>query len=142
MPLLDQDLDALDYGVHELPAQVRETVDRFQSMVERRSAQDHESLTGVLYVLEGSTMGGTILRRKITEGLGLSAGMGLDYYSVYGNQVLKHFKDFKARMTDTYDGSGHEDSIVEAAKETFDLVGDVLRSIPLDHASTVGEARG
>ena len=139
VPLLDQDLEALGYGPHELPEEVQATVNRFKEMIDRRAAEDHESLTGVLYVLEGSTMGGTILRKKIAEGLGLAAGAGLDYYSVYGNEVMKHFMDFKARMTEAYDGTEHEDAIVEAAKETFDLVGEVLRSIPLEETAHAGD---
>ncbi|MCH2161136.1 MAG: biliverdin-producing heme oxygenase [Phycisphaerales bacterium] len=139
VPLLDRDLEALNHGVDEMPEEVQETVGRFRAMVERRAAEDHESLAGVLYVLEGSTMGGTILRKKIAEGLGLSAGAGLDYYSVYGNDVMKHFMDFKGRMIEAYDGSEHEDAIVEAAKETFDLVGEVLRSIPLEPVAAAGD---
>ena len=69
---------------------------------------------------------------KLAESLGLSEGNGLDYYSVYGNDVRKHFMDFKDRMGRAYDGSGFEDVIVEAGCETFELIGDVFRSIPLE----------
>ena len=132
VPLLDADLDALGHSTGEMPAEVREAVDRFVSMVERRASEKHESLPGVLYVLEGSTMGGTILRKMIADSLDLTEGKGLDYYSVYGNDVRKHFMDFKERMTRAYEGTEHGDDLVDAAKETFDLVGDVMRSIPLN----------
>jgi hypothetical protein len=40
--------------------------------------------------------------------------------------------DFRERMGTAFDGSGFEDSIVEAGCETFELIGDVFRSIPLE----------
>ena len=132
VPLLENDLTALGCDETIMPAQTREAVDRFCSMVERRRLDAPESLPGVLYVLEGSTMGGSIMKMKLAESLGLSAGNGLDYYSVYGNDVRKHFMDFRERMGTAFDGSGFEDSIVEAGCETFELIGDVFRSIPLE----------
>ena len=132
VPLLDNDLRALGCDSEVMPAMTCEAVDRFCGMVERRAAEEPESLPGVLYVLEGSTMGGSIMKMKLAESLGLSEGNGLDYYSVYGNEVRKHFMDFKERMGRAYDGSCYEDMIVEAGRETFDLIGNVFRSIPLE----------
>ena len=106
-------------------------------MIKRRNAEDQDSLAGVLYVLEGSTMGGSILRKMITDALGFTGDNGLHYYSVYGNEVRKHFMDFKSRMSEAYDGSGIEDALVEAAKETFDLVGAIFRSIPLEKSTAM-----
>lgn len=136
VPLLDNDLAALSCDESVMPAETREAVDRFCAMVERRRIEEPESLPGVLYVLEGSTMGGSIMKMKLAESLGLSEGNGLDYYSVYGNDVRKHFMDFKDRMGRAYDGSGFEDVIVEAGCETFELIGDVFRSIPLEREQT------
>ena len=141
VPLLEQDL--ADLGIDEtdvLPPETVEAVGAFAAMVQRLNDQEPESLCGVLYVLEGSTMGGSILRKMIAEALGFTSGHGLNYYSVYGNEVRKHFMDFKSRMSEAYDGSGQEDRLVAAAQETFDLVGDVFRSIPLESGSMQGQA--
>ena len=136
-PLLEEDLRFLAFDAAQMPVETAEAVNRFVAMVQRRNVEAHESLPGVLYVLEGSTMGGSILRKMIAEALGFSSDHGLNYYSVYGNDVRKHFMDFKSRMSAAYDGSGHEDALVEAAKETFDLIGEVFRSIPLEHTDSM-----
>ncbi|MEC7351659.1 MAG: biliverdin-producing heme oxygenase, partial [Planctomycetota bacterium] len=108
---------------------VSRAVGDFKGMVDEYAGDDPASLLGVLYVLEGSTMGGSMMKPRIAKQLGLTSGSGLNYYGCYGHQVRARFDDFKSRMGTAVDGSGAEPRVLEAARNTFDRVGAVLRAI-------------
>ena len=128
-PVLDLDIDAIAPGGTPLNAETTKAVSAFIAFVDHLSVEDPPSLLGALYVLEGSTMGGSVMKPRIAEQLDLAEDHGLRYYGVYGNQVGVRFKEFRERMGSSVDGTGSEDAIVEAAKQTFDRVGDILRAI-------------
>ena len=131
-PILDQDLDQLSPGGVPLHPSVAAAVQAFNDMVDSYAEEVPECLLGVLYVLEGSTMGGSVMKPRIAKQLGIQDGMGLGYYGCYGNKVTIRFKDFRTRMGGSVDGSGTEESVIEAARSTFNRVGDVLRAITDD----------
>ncbi|MEE2682262.1 MAG: biliverdin-producing heme oxygenase [Planctomycetota bacterium] len=131
-PVLDRDLDQLSPGGSPLRPSVAMAVQAFNDMVDSYAEEAPECLLGVLYVLEGSTMGGSVMKPRIAKQLGLEDDRGLGYYGCYGHQVAVRFKEFRARMGGCVDGSGTEESIIEAARRTFDRVGDVLRAITDD----------
>lgn len=128
-PLLDRDLDQLRPGGFPFSPSVATAVQAFNHMVDFYAEEAPECLLGVLYVLEGSTMGGTVMKPRIAKQLSLENDRGLHYYGCYGKEVGVRFKEFRARMGGSVDGSGTEESIIEAARSTFDRVGDVLRAI-------------
>jgi heme oxygenase len=101
----------------------------FISMIDDLAERDPTSLLGILYVLEGSTMGGSVMKPRIADQLELENDRGLSYYGVYGNQVGVHFKAFRSTMAEAANGSGAEDRIVDAAKDTFDGVSAILFAI-------------
>ncbi|GJG88823.1 heme oxygenase [Gemmatimonadetes bacterium T265] len=49
---------------------------------------------GTLYVLEGSTLGGQLLRRRLAPALGLTPEAGLAFFSVYGADVGPMWRAF------------------------------------------------
>jgi len=141
-PLLRRDLDAL--GPVELtPATARAT----QSFVDDISdtAEDQPTaLLGFLYVLEGSTLGATILRKHLMAMYDIDETCGLAYYWPYGNQVMPHWKQFKAQMNAAPIGTDQHDAIIEAARRAFRHIGAILRTLTaeLDLESTAREQDG
>ena len=121
-PVLDADIDALTDGeLHWTDATAR-AVASFIRLVDDLADRDPIALLGVLYVLEGSTMGGSVMKPRIADQLQLENDRGLRYYGVYGNEVGVRFKAFRSTMAKSANGTGAEDRIVEAAKSTFDCV--------------------
>ncbi|MCF5054458.1 biliverdin-producing heme oxygenase [Pseudomonas syringae] len=74
---------------------------------------------GTLYVLEGATLGGQVLRREMAQRLGINADNGGAFLNVYGAETGRRWKDFL-----DYLGSMPLDTLarqqaVEAARSTF-----------------------
>lgn len=74
---------------------------------------------GCLYVLEGSTLGGVLLSKHITQQLGLTAENGCAFFCSYGSQIGSMWRTF-TRTLEAYACTSHEeDLIIDAACETF-----------------------
>ncbi|TNE49170.1 MAG: biliverdin-producing heme oxygenase [Deltaproteobacteria bacterium] len=86
------------------------------------------ALLGALYVLEGSTLGGQILRKHLQHMYGLQDD-GLRYYTGYGKQTGSRWKAFKSRMDQALASSETIDVAVEAARHTFTRIGDGMAAI-------------
>lgn len=74
---------------------------------------------GALYVLEGATLGGQVLRREMAQRLGLDADNGGAFLNVYGTETGRRWKDFLdylGRMP--LDAPARQDA-VDAARSTF-----------------------
>jgi len=71
-----------------------------------------------LYVLEGSTLGGQIISRRLQEKLQLSAGSGASFLNAYGGSVGARWIEFK-RFVSASVRPQDADDVVEAARETF-----------------------
>ena len=82
-PALRQDLHALGVCIDALPL-----CDNLPPL------NNPASVLGVLYVLEGATLGGNVLRKHVSEQLGLDAGNGCAFLYVYGEATGKHWKAF------------------------------------------------
>jgi len=53
---------------------------------------------GILYVIEGSSLGGRVILKNISTALGHNADSGAAYFSGYGNQTGTHWKSFLAAL--------------------------------------------
>jgi heme oxygenase (biliverdin-IX-beta and delta-forming) len=73
---------------------------------------------GCLYVLEGSTLGGQIISRRLKERLQLSEGSGASFFNAYGGLVGARWMEFK-RFVSASVTPEHAGLVVEAARETF-----------------------
>lgn len=82
-PALQQDLRALNVHIEALPL-----CDNFPPL------NNPASVLGVLYVLEGATLGGNVLRKHVSEQLGLDADNGCAFLYVYGESTGKQWKAF------------------------------------------------
>lgn len=70
---------------------------------------------GVLYVLEGATLGGAIIARQVREVLGIEPASGGSFHACYGNQSGILWRGFCAAM-ESYCGED-EGRIAEALRE-------------------------
>jgi heme oxygenase len=78
-----------------------------------------EQAVGVLYVLEGATLGAQIIQRHLQTALGLTPSQGLSFFCSYGDAVgpmWQAYMQFAALAADTPE---KQDAIVTAAVETF-----------------------
>ncbi|AHF66599.1 MULTISPECIES: biliverdin-producing heme oxygenase [Pseudomonas] len=74
---------------------------------------------GVLYVLEGATLGGQILRREIHKRLGLDEHSGSAFLNVYGSATGMRWKAFLAYMDSVPADAATTEATVLAAQSTF-----------------------
>ena len=123
---------ALDLQWHpdaDVPDEAQQATAAMISWIESFASSDPVRLLGVLYVLEGSTLGGMILRKSIAGMYGIEGDEGLAYYSAHGKEVMPNWMLFKARMNSNITCSEEQDRIIDTACETFEHVGHVLRGL-------------
>ena len=130
-PLLVRDLHALGRSPAALP--------RCAALPEVCSA---EHVLGCLYVLEGATLGGAVIRRHLARNLGVTPEAGGAFYASYGANVGPMWKAFCAgveayevgrwrpamrRQDRAPTDARAADAVVGAARATFVALDDWLR---------------
>jgi len=73
---------------------------------------------GAMYVVEGSTLGGTLIARRVERHLGLTAGRGCSYFRSYGAEVGPTWKLFRERLLEL-SSPGHDEVVIASANLTF-----------------------
>ena len=99
-------VDLRSLGMEELP-QLSGDLPRISS---------HESALGALYVLEGSTLGGKIISKRLKEGLG--DDIPTNFYSSYGPETGRMWKEFVSCLEMPANNNDPLQT-AEAAKQTF-----------------------
>jgi heme oxygenase len=80
--------------------------------------RDTASLLGAMYVIEGSTLGGQLIARRVELVLGLTAGHGNAYFCGHKERTGQLWKEFcDALRTKVPDGE--TDTVIAAAKAMF-----------------------
>lgn len=74
---------------------------------------------GVLYVLEGATLGGQILRREIAARLNLDADNGAAFLDIYGAATGRRWRDFIEYLGSRPLDAAERAAVVVAAQTTF-----------------------
>ena len=77
------------------------------------------SVLGVLYVLEGATLGGNVLRKQMSERLGLDAHNGCAFLYVYGADTGRQWKAFMDFLGSVPLDAQARGEAVQAACSTF-----------------------
>ena len=106
------------------------TVDWLTSL----GSTDPRALLGCLYVLEGSKMGGTILRKRLQSAYGCEPEH-LSYFWSSGVSPMPDFVAFKERMESVLSDRGDQDRVIAAASDLFDHLTDVLLGLVQDDES-------
>lgn len=79
-------------------------------------------LLGALYVLEGATLGGSIIVKRLKANPNFD-GLNLNYYQVYGGQLIPMWKQFCAVLNQQPESS--YDDAVNGAKKMFEYIAAV-----------------
>lgn len=74
---------------------------------------------GALYVLEGATLGGQVLRREMEQRLGINADNGGAFLNVYGVETGRRWKDFLDYLGGMPLDTPTRQHAVDAARSTF-----------------------
>jgi heme oxygenase len=109
IPLLEQDLEFLGYD--------REAVQALPRCSDPPAVASLPETLGSLYVLEGSTLGGQVIARRLERSLGLTEGRGYAFFRSYGREVGAMWRAFGARLGALPSSAG--DASVRSAQLTF-----------------------
>ena len=74
---------------------------------------------GCLYVLEGATLGGRVIERRLVRTLGVDAARGGAFFASYGERVGPMWAAYRAAAARYAEEGGDENAVVAAAVETF-----------------------
>ena len=85
-----------------------------------RARRDPASLAGALYVLEGSALGGLVLRPHVARAFGLAGAAGLAYLTGDGRRTRARWAAFTAALDAAAPDPALQGRVVAAALETFD----------------------
>ncbi len=115
-------LDAPSSSSFHTMAELTSQADRFAWI------SDPPTAAGVLYVLEGSTMGGQQLCRIVQAAFPPDASVPLRYLNGYGDQTVRRWRETKAWL-DRFLLTSHDQTIaLEAAKRMFVVFEEQLGS--------------
>jgi len=117
--------DAAHHGQATVSGAASQATTAAVTWIESLAATDPRSLLGCLYVLEGSKMGGAILRRHLQDAYGCEPDH-LTYFWASGPSPMPDFKAFKDRMESALPEAADHDRVVAAASTMFDHLTDVL----------------
>lgn len=113
-------------------ADVRESVDATLNAVERirlRSLEHPLTLLGCLYVVEGATLGATVLRPLYARAFLLTGTEGLAFLQGYGLEVRARWARYQQRMNALSLSPDERAQITQAAVELFALLESVFRTL-------------
>lgn len=110
IPALRKDLQAL--GLNQAQIDALALCDELPGL----DAQAH--LLGIMYVMEGATLGGQVLRRIIAQRLSIDADTGGEFLDVYGRDTGRLWKAFLKQLAD-FDHPEHNAQVIDAACMTF-----------------------
>ncbi|QHF46871.1 biliverdin-producing heme oxygenase [Pseudomonas sp. S35] len=110
-PTLLSDLHALSLNKHAIDALPRCT--------HLPPLDTPAACLGALYVLEGATLGGQVLRREMARRLDLDADNGGAFLNVYGAETGRRWKDFLDYLGHLPLDAPAKQRAVDAARSTF-----------------------
>ena len=92
---------------------------------------DSSAAFGAVYVVEGATLGGQVIARRVIPALALSPERGCRFFSGYGAETGERWRETReaiaAHLAST-DGPDAANDTVAGAKMTFTLIADALRA--------------
>ncbi|MCM1969258.1 MULTISPECIES: biliverdin-producing heme oxygenase [unclassified Streptomyces] len=126
IPCIDRDLmHFAEDGV--FPASTAAApADALAREIRAAAASDPPALLGFLYVLEGSTLGGAILRRYVAEAYGLRDTDGVAYYA---SGDRERWAGFTARLNAALPGPGEQDRVLAAVGRAYHHVAAISAAL-------------
>lgn len=81
---------------------------------------------GMMYVVEGSTLGGRFILKNIQENLAFNEEKGASFFAGYGNKTGSFWKSYLNTLTDFESGNNSEEEIIAGADYAFQVIGNHL----------------
>lgn len=105
-------LDDMYCFTHDVSAPLCENIPAINNL--------HQAM-GVMYVLEGSTLGGQVISRMLIKNLELADDECVGFFSGYKDATDEMWASFKNTLDSCASGKEEEDIVVAAAFDTFTL---------------------
>ena len=83
---------------------------------------------GALYVMEGSTLGGLMIKKMIAGQTRLSDEQ-LSFFTGYGKKTREHWNVFVASLNEAANNESEEQAVITSAAETFTCFKDWLHTV-------------
>ena len=93
---------------------------------------DTAEALGIMYVLEGSTLGGKILYKHVHQYLGLDAETGASYFYGYGQKTGILWKNFITAFADYAVQENCEQEVTSSAISAFTAIGNWLNEAEIN----------
>ncbi|MBF4507756.1 biliverdin-producing heme oxygenase [Flavobacterium sp. JLP] len=77
---------------------------------------------GILYVIEGSSLGGRYILKNVETIQGLDQQEGISYFTGYGNKTGSYWKNFLNTLTEYQQKNKCENEIIEGAGYAFECI--------------------
>ncbi|UZR94542.1 biliverdin-producing heme oxygenase [Chondrinema litorale] len=114
----------LKYDMLEL--QLEEEMLSFSKMPELQIKNINDAI-GAMYVLEGSTLGGAVIRKKLISNMQIQPNTTFHYYGCYGTDTGNFWKQFILQATVFGNEESAQKEIVAKATETFEYFENILK---------------
>lgn len=136
LPLLEADIQVLCDGKLKDQTQPISISLKIVEVIRSLALQNSARLAGYLYVLEGSTNGGTHTHPRVTQAFGLVGDTGVRYLKNYEEAQPEHWQAFKERLNTAVKT---EAEISEALQGAKDLYGGLIAVLEALGATTGSE---
>lgn len=110
--LLEQDLKALGVLKDNTAKPVSESLENHSKAF----------ALGIMYVVEGSSLGGRVILKNINAALGHNIENGAAYFGGYGGQTGSYWKNFLAQLTQYEADNNAADEIIAGADYAFNAI--------------------
>ena len=81
---------------------------------------------GIMYVIEGSTLGGRMIYKHVQKFLDLDADSGAAYFAGYSENTGNFWKEFMATLARHEEKYGNSQEIINGANHAFGVIGNHL----------------
>jgi heme oxygenase len=102
------------------------TIDRLPRADRMPALACSEMALGCLYVVEGATLGGQVIARRLLQQLGIGPASGGAFFAGYGDDVRQRWLTFCSLLAEALQPPRAERLVTASAIETFRLFGDWL----------------
>ena len=91
------------------------------------------ALLGLLYVLEGSTLGGQFIAQHLQLTYGYTRSTGSNFFSGYGEQTTTHWQSFITYLNSFSDQPDLAAQAIDSAALSFACFNQALNTLPSTH---------
>jgi heme oxygenase len=129
LPLLQNDLRFFASRTVPDPKDALDAALKAAQQIRLLSVECPLAVLGCVYVLEGFTLGATMLRPLIARAFLLTDEEGLAYLHNYGTEVRARWAQFRQRMNQLCPSAEEHGQIVKAAGDFFQRLDSVFRAL-------------